>query len=150
MIDFNSLLPCCLIWRYRTWSTLLQVLACCMKSPSRYLNKCWLINSYVMWQLPKGNFTWNAKDIYSWYEWDRWIPRRNGQLRGKCFHLMTSSWWGIKPFHLISTQIYCRFAILYILMILGCLGLSSFFCFIVICAFEVINVRLFICLNLCQ
>ena len=23
---------------------------------------------------------------------DRWIPRTNGQLRGKCFHLMTSSW----------------------------------------------------------
>ena len=25
----------------------------------------------------------------------RWIPRTKGQLRGKCFHLMTSSWqWG--------------------------------------------------------
>ena len=23
---------------------------------------------------------------------DRWILRTNGQLRGKCFHLMTSSW----------------------------------------------------------
>ena len=23
---------------------------------------------------------------------DRWIPRTNGQLRGKCFHLFTSSW----------------------------------------------------------
>ena len=22
----------------------------------------------------------------------RWIPRTNGQYRGKCFHLMTSSW----------------------------------------------------------
>ena len=26
---------------------------------------------------------------------DRWIPRTKGQLRGKCFHLMTSSWDGI-------------------------------------------------------
>ena len=26
---------------------------------------------------------------------DRWIPRTNGQLRGKWFHLMTSSWWGV-------------------------------------------------------
>ena len=26
---------------------------------------------------------------------DRWIPRTKGQLRGKCFHLMTSSWRGI-------------------------------------------------------
>ena len=25
------------------------------------------------------------------FTWDRWIPRTNGQLRGKCFHLMTSS-----------------------------------------------------------
>ena len=24
---------------------------------------------------------------------DRWIPRTKGQLRGKCFHLMTSSWF---------------------------------------------------------
>ena len=23
---------------------------------------------------------------------DRWIPRTKGQLRGKCFHFMTSSW----------------------------------------------------------
>ena len=24
---------------------------------------------------------------------DRWIPRTKGQLRGTCFHLMTSSWY---------------------------------------------------------
>ena len=24
---------------------------------------------------------------------DRWIPRAKGQWRGKCFQLMTSSWW---------------------------------------------------------
>ena len=29
---------------------------------------------------------------------DRWIPRTKGQLRGKCFHLMTSTWWAHKPF----------------------------------------------------
>ena len=29
---------------------------------------------------------------------DRWIPRTNGQWRGKCFHLMTSSWfyWSLR------------------------------------------------------
>ena len=26
---------------------------------------------------------------------DRWIPRTKGQLRGKCFHLMTSSWYTV-------------------------------------------------------
>ena len=33
---------------------------------------------------------------------ERWIPRTNGQLRGKCFHFMTSSWWDkafSKSFH---------------------------------------------------
>ena len=29
---------------------------------------------------------------------DRWIPRTKGQLRGKRFHLMTSSWIGIMSF----------------------------------------------------
>ena len=30
----------------------------------------------------------------------RWIPRTNDQLRGKCFHLMTSSW--MSPFACLS------------------------------------------------
>ena len=35
---------------------------------------------------------------------DRWIPRTKGQLRGKCFHLMTSSW-----VHGINTTIFSQF-----------------------------------------
>ena len=31
------------IWWYRSWSTLAQVMACCLIAPSRYLNPCWLI-----------------------------------------------------------------------------------------------------------
>ena len=36
---------------------------------------------------------------------DRWIPRTKGQLRGKCFHLMTSSWvvWYVR-YHLYIKQ----------------------------------------------
>ena len=30
-----------------------------------------------------------------WIHRDRWIHCTNGQLRGKCFHLMTSSWTGV-------------------------------------------------------
>ena len=30
---------------------------------------------------------------------DRWIPRTKGQLRGKCFHLMTSPWAPNRRFH---------------------------------------------------
>ena len=39
----------------------------------------------------------NIKALRHWPLWGeftghRWIPRTKGQLRGKCFHLMTSSW----------------------------------------------------------
>ena len=35
------------IWRHRSGSTLAQVMACCLKAPSHYLNQCWLIISKV-------------------------------------------------------------------------------------------------------
>ena len=34
-----------------------------------------------------------------------WNPRTKGQLRGKCFHLMTSSWWNIRKWFAISFTI---------------------------------------------
>ena len=45
---------------------------------------------------------------------DRWIPRTKGQLRGKCFHLMTSSWFleeGNGPFILKIHYRCCRWNI---------------------------------------
>ena len=35
--------PCDTIWQQRSWSTLVQVMAYCLKAPSHYLNQCWLI-----------------------------------------------------------------------------------------------------------
>ena len=40
----------------------------------------------------------NIKALRHWplcgeFTGDRWIPRTDGQQRGKCFHLMTSSWY---------------------------------------------------------
>ena len=46
---FNSLGPRNAIWRWRSWSTLVKVMACCLTAPSYYLNRCWLIISKVMW-----------------------------------------------------------------------------------------------------
>ena len=52
-------------------------------------------------------------------QWDRWIPRTKGQLRGKYFHLMTSSWycrpvrcwWGahrsINGVNIANCALYC-------------------------------------------
>ena len=53
------------IWRHATWSTLVQVLACCLTAPSHYLNQCWLV-SEILGNSPEDNFTENAQDIYSW------------------------------------------------------------------------------------
>ena len=33
---------------------------------------------------------------------DRWIPRTKGQLRGKCFHLMTSSCIGVLSYGVVT------------------------------------------------
>ena len=39
---------------------------------------------------------------------DWWIPRTNGQLRGKCFRLMTSSWCSYRQHKLHKKDICCN------------------------------------------
>ena len=46
-MNVNSLRPSDTIWRQRSGSTLVQVMACCLTAPSHYLNHCWLIISKV-------------------------------------------------------------------------------------------------------
>ena len=46
-LGINSLWPGDTIWRHRSGSTLVQVMACCLMAPSHYLNQCWLIISEV-------------------------------------------------------------------------------------------------------
>ena len=36
----------------------------------------------------------------------RWLPRTKGQWRGKCFHLMTSSWIPSYPFYPLPAFLY--------------------------------------------
>ena len=55
--EVNSLWPSDALWRHRYWSTLAQVMACCLTAPSHYLNQCWLIVSTDQWRLSKDNFT---------------------------------------------------------------------------------------------
>ena len=57
----NPLGPSDAIWRRRSWSTRVQVLACCLPAPSQYLNQCWLmISEWMLWHSPGGNFTENT------------------------------------------------------------------------------------------
>ena len=50
----NSLWPGDAIWRRGTRSTLAQVMACCLATPSHYLNQCWLIIGEVTWHSSQG------------------------------------------------------------------------------------------------
>ena len=52
----NSLRPSDSIWRYRSESTLVKVMACYLTAPSHYLNQYWLIISKVWWHSSESNF----------------------------------------------------------------------------------------------
>ena len=60
---FNSLWPSDAIWRHRSWSTLVQVMACRLTAPNHYLNQCCLIVSTDHWRLSEGNITRDAPAI---------------------------------------------------------------------------------------
>ena len=68
---------------------------------------------------------------------DRWIPRTKGQLRGKCFHLMTSSWLtsqyvGLSDLHSSCTlthlikERYCGYLLSNISRIMKCIHIMYF------------------------
>ena len=86
------------MWHHRTWSTLVQVMACCLIAPNHYLNQCWLLNSEVSWQSPEGNFAGNSKDAYPWYESENykfnicWEAQINCHVPKKTSPL---KWWPI-------------------------------------------------------
>ena len=46
-VEINSLRPSDAIWRQRSWTTLVQVMACCLTAPSHHLNQCWHQQSLV-------------------------------------------------------------------------------------------------------
>ena len=70
MSCLNSLKPSDAIWRQRSGSTLVQVMACCLTAPSHYLNLCWLIISNGQLHYSDGNFTRDTSVIsdQNWHE----------------------------------------------------------------------------------
>ena len=69
----NSLWPCDIIRRYRSGSTLAQVMACCLTAPSHYLNQCWLIISDVLWYSPLSNLTVSARATILYNKFQKYI-----------------------------------------------------------------------------
>ena len=58
----NSLSPSVAIWRHRTWSTLIQVMACCLTAPSHYLNQYGHLVSKVLEHSSEGIIIRRAED----------------------------------------------------------------------------------------
>ena len=71
----HSLGPSDAILRWRSWSTLVQVMACCLTAPSHYLNQCWLIISKVLWHLKLPISKARLKITFSKSHWD--LPGAN-------------------------------------------------------------------------
>ena len=74
-IHFNSLRPSDAIWRQWFWTTLAQVMACCLTAPSHYLNQCWLIIRRVLWHTSGSSFAGIAQGIDSGYEFEKDIMK---------------------------------------------------------------------------
>ena len=70
-LAFNSLRPSDAIWRQWFWTTLAQVMACCLTAPSHYLNQCWLIIRGVLWHTSESSFAGIAQGIDSGYEFEK-------------------------------------------------------------------------------
>ena len=58
----NSLLLGDDLCRHKSWSTLAQLIACCLTAPSHYPNQCWLIKR-VLWHSWKSNFPKSAHEF---------------------------------------------------------------------------------------
>ena len=58
----NLLQPSDAIWRHRSRSTLVRVMASCLMAPSHYLHQCWILVSKVLWYLPESNFASSVQD----------------------------------------------------------------------------------------
>ena len=69
-----------------------------MTTMASQINSLTVVYSTVYSDADQRKHQSSASQAFVWgINRDRWIPRTNGQLRGKCFHLMTSSWSGTSP-----------------------------------------------------
>ena len=103
-IGLNSLRPSDAIWRQWSWTTLAQVMACCLTAPSHYLNQCWLIIRGVLWHTSESSFAGIAQGIDSGYEfekdilknifksprgqWVKWMPQMSFDAKSTLVRVM--------------------------------------------------------------
>ena len=71
----NSLRPSDAIWRHRSMSTLVQVMAWCCQAASHYLNQCWLVISKVLWGSREDNFTRDTSAVNHKHWLEKYISK---------------------------------------------------------------------------
>ena len=72
------------LWRHRSWSTLAQVMACCLMAPSHNLNQCWPILNDIHRFSPEGNFTQDTLSINIKWGWIlSWISFKSTKCQAK-------------------------------------------------------------------
>ena len=93
-----------ILWHQNTWDThYIDVIMTTMASQSTSLTA---VYSTVYSDTDQRKYQRTASLAFVWgIHRGRWIPRTKVQLRGKCFHLMTSSW--IKSFWLSIEILAC-------------------------------------------
>ena len=69
----NSLGPSDAIWRWTSWSTLVQLMAWCLMAPSHYLIQCWLIISKVLWHSSEDIIIRSFEDTNQWSKIEDYI-----------------------------------------------------------------------------
>ena len=90
---FNSLRPGDTIWRQRSGSTLVQVMACCLTAPSHYLNQCWLSISSVQWLSSNDNPTRDTSAINHYDPFENYISKISFKFpRGQWVNGNSHSW----------------------------------------------------------
>ena len=69
-VPINSLWPNDTRWHRRSWSSLVQIMACCLTAPSHYMNQCWFLISEVLWHSPESNLTVSSQDTALYHEFE--------------------------------------------------------------------------------
>ena len=98
-ISFNFVKACVICFDLRSyWTSVITVeITHCtdviMTTMASQITSLTVIYSTVYSDADQRKLQSSASLTFVWgINRDRWIPRTKGQLRGKCFHLMTSSW----------------------------------------------------------
>ena len=70
--SINSLWPSDAIWRYKSVTTLVQVMVCCLTAQTHYLNQCWLLICEVLWHSCESNFTVSTQTTFLYDEFEKY------------------------------------------------------------------------------